>query len=210
MRRVTMLCMGRMLLAVCCALSAEIAFAQAATERFDNPTAGVSLTRPAGWETVALQSIQENRARVQLSDAELQAAMQRMATAPLFAFMKHPEPFSDVNPSIQVVLRPLGQLAGQTPTAILNAAIDGMSRAMADFAFVTPVSDARVAGAPAAHMRATFTMKTQDGAAYKALARMWIVPRGAYMLLIGMSGPQAGPDVSEAEFAETLASIRLQ
>jgi hypothetical protein len=30
------------------------------------------------------------------------------------------------------------------------------------------------------------------------------------MFLIGMSGPQEGPDVSESEFAAVLASIRIQ
>jgi hypothetical protein len=39
---------------------------------------------------------------------------------------------------------------------------------------------------------------------------MWLVPRGAFMFFMGMNGPQDGPDVSESEFAEALASVSIQ
>ena len=78
---------------------AESAFAQnAEPQRFENATAGIALLRPAGWQTASLQTVQANRERVQLSDAELQAALQKTATAPLFVFMKHPEPIPTSTP----------------------------------------------------------------------------------------------------------------
>ena len=59
-------------------------------------------------------------------------------------------------------------------------------------------------------MRAQYTLRTADGSNFTVLSRLWLVPRGTFMILIGMSGPQDGPDVSEAEFAEVLASIRIE
>jgi hypothetical protein len=197
-------------IAVVCGVSLAPAHAQnAGPQRFENATAGISLSRPAGWQTASLQTLQENRERVQLSDAELQAALQKAATAPLFAFMKYPEPNPNLNPSIQVTLRPLGQLAGSPPTEILKIAVSALQKSFADFAFVTPVSAVQVSGLPGAHMRARYTLKNRDGSEFKILSRMWVVPRGAFMFLIGMSGPQEGPDVSEAEFTAAFASITI-
>jgi hypothetical protein len=192
-------------------LLAKVVGAQsAAAERFENATAGITLVRPAGWQTASLQTVQQNRERVQLSDAELQAAMQKAATAPLFVFMKHPEPHPDLNPSIQVTLRPLGQLAGTAPTDLMKVVAGPLQKALADFTFVTEIEDVQVSGVPAAHMRAKYTARNREGAEFKTLTRLWLVPRGAYLFLIGMSGPQEGPDVSETEFAAALASITIQ
>jgi hypothetical protein len=181
-----------------------------ASQRFENATAGIALTRPAGWHTASLQTVQGNRERVQLSDSELQAAMQKFATAPLFVFMKYPEPHPSLNPSVQVTVRPSGSLAGSAPTEIMKIAVGAMQKAFADFTFVREIEPAQVSGLAAAHMRAHYTLKSADGSRFKVLSRLWLVPRGAFMFLIGMSGPQDGPDVSEAEFAEVLASIKIQ
>jgi hypothetical protein len=206
--------MNRRLLAVVAvvfAILGETASSQnAAPQRFENATAGIALLRPPGWQTASLQTVQENRERVQLSDADLQAALQKAATAPLFVFMKHPEPHPDLNPSIQVTLRPLGQLTGSSPTEIMKVAVGALQKALADFVFVTEITDVQVSGLAGAHMRAKYTAKNRDGSEFKVLTRMWLVPRGAFMFLIGMSGPQDGPDVSESEFAEALASISIQ
>jgi hypothetical protein len=200
---------GRLLVTLACGVIPSLANAQgSAAERFENATAGISLVRPAGWQTASLQTVQENRARVQLSDSELQAAMQKFATAPLFVFMKHPEPHPDLNPSIQITLRPMGQLAGMPPADVMKIAVTAMQNALANFTFVTPIENTRLAGLPAAYMRARYTAKTADRE-FKALSRLWLVPRGAFMFLIGMSGPAEGSDVSEAEFTETLQSIRI-
>jgi hypothetical protein len=181
-----------------------------APQRFENATAGIALTRPAGWQTQTLQAVQQNRERVQLSDSELQAALQKFATAPLFVFTKYTEPHPRLNPSIQVTLRPLGTIAGMAPTELMKIAVTAMQRAFADFAFVREIESAQISGLAAAHMSARYTMKHAEGAEFKVLSRMWLVPRGAFMFIIGMSGPQDGPDVSESEFAEVLRSVTLQ
>jgi hypothetical protein len=179
-------------------------------QRFENATAGIELTRPAGWHTQTLQTVQENRERMQLSDPELQAAMQKFATAPLFVFTRHPEPHPRLNPSVQVMLRPLGPLAGAAPADIMKVAVGAMQKAFADFTFVGQIESTQVSGLAAAHMRARYTAKNAEGAEFKVLTRLWLIPRGSFTFLLSMGGPQDGPDVSESEFAEVLRSVTIQ
>ena len=201
--------LARVLLAVVTGASVLVQ-AQGSPQHFENATAGIRLTRPAGWHTASLQTVQENRERVRLSDAELQAAMQKFATAPLFVFMKYPEPHPSLNPSVQVTLRPSGPLAGSTPTEIMAIAVAAMQKAFADFTLTTPIERTQVSGLPAAHMRARYTIRNTDGSVFNALSRLWVVPRGAFMFLIGMSGPLEGPDISESEFAAVLKTVSIQ
>jgi hypothetical protein len=83
---------------------------EARPERFDNATAGISIERPPGWHSLTSQQVVENRERVRMADEELQKAIQKQATLPLFAFAKHEEPYEGLNPSIQV-----GMSAAQIP-----------------------------------------------------------------------------------------------
>ena len=189
------------------ALLAPPAYTQ---ERFENATAGIAIARPPGWRTASLQEVEANRGKVRLSDADLQVALQTRATAPLFVFMKHPEPYTGLNPTIQITLRPSGSLAGQAPVALLKTAVTQMQRGFPDFAFVTPIRPARVSGLPAAHLRATYTLQTARGQALKVLTRIWLVPRGAFMFLIGMSGAPSGEDQAEEEFRQAIEAIQIE
>jgi hypothetical protein len=59
-------------------------------------------------------------------------------------------------------------------------------------------------------VRATYTLKNAAGQEFDVLSRLWLIPRGGLMFLVGMSGSQAGADVSEAEFTSVLSSIDIQ
>ena len=83
-------------------------------------------------------------------------------------------------------------------------------RGMKDFTFVEPVKDAKVGGVPAATMKAKYTVGNPEGREFKTLARMWLVPRGTFLFMISMSGPQEGPDVSEKDFSAILDSIKIE
>src|SRR5687768_9627844 len=98
------------LIAASALLGAQIVLGAQPGERFENATAGIALSRPAGWQTASLQSVQDNRARVRLADPELQQALQTQARVPLCVFTKYPEPYPSLNPSIQITLRPSGSL----------------------------------------------------------------------------------------------------
>jgi hypothetical protein len=174
-------------------------------DRIEIASAGISLDRPSGWRTATTADVQANRERVRLSDADFQRALVARGALPIIALMKHPEPFAGLNPTVQVTLRPA--LKG-TPTQLLNGALEAMRRGFADLAIVQPVEATSVAGLPAAHVRVTYTLRTASVSA-PVLSRIWLIPRGSLMFLIGMSGTQSGPDVCESEFDDVLRSIKI-
>jgi hypothetical protein len=156
-----------------------------------------------------MQEVMENRGKLRLPDAQLQAGIQR-ATAPLFVFAKYPEPFSGINPTVQVVLRPKPASLGDSPTRILQASISILQRAFPDYRQIEPVRSATIGGKPAAYMKAAYTLPTASGRTYPVIARTWLVPRGGFMFLIGMSGPTDGPDRADAEFARVVETIAIE
>jgi hypothetical protein len=176
-------------------------------ERFDSPTAGIALNRPAGWHTATLAQVQTNRERARLSDPEWQAALATRSAMPLIVFTKYAEPHAGLNPSVQVTLRPA--LAG-TPGRLLSTAIEQMRHALFDFRIVSPVHPVQVGRWPAAQVEVTYTLKNQAGDSFGVRSRLWLVPRGPLMFLIGMSGAQTGADVCAEEFAAALDSIDIQ
>ena len=179
----------------------------AAQERVEVPTAGLALDRPAGWHSGTLADVQRNRENVRLADAEFQAALVSRSALPLVVFTKYPEPHPTLNPSIQVTLRP--GLAG-TSTQLLTAALEPLRRAMTNFRLIAPVQAVKVGGWPGAHARTAYTLKNAAGQSFDVTGRLWLIPRGRLMFLVGMSGSQTGADVCEAEFASVLQSIDIQ
>jgi hypothetical protein len=180
-----------------------------AQERFSNQTAGISLIPPAGWQVVSMPDVMANRGQLRLPDAQLQAGLQR-ATAPLFVFAKYPEPFNGINPTVQVVLRPTPASLGPSPTGILQASISTLQRAFPDYRQIEPVRSGIVGGKAAAFMKAAYTLPTASGRKYPVMARTWLVPRGGFMFLIGMSGTTDGPDAADVEFARVLETIQIE
>jgi hypothetical protein len=184
-------------------------FSTQAQQRVANATAGISVVPPAGWHVASMQDVLRNRSEARLSDRKLEAGLQR-AAPPLFAFSKYQEPSATLNPTVQIVLRPLPSSLGSSPTAMLRAATATLQRAFSDFAFVEPIQDAEISGVRSAYMKATYTLRTAERGEHRVMSRTWLVPHGSFMYLIGMSGPTEGPDVSEAEFATALKSIAIE
>ena len=174
-------------------------------DRIENTNAGISLDRPEGWQTATAADVQANRERVRLSDLEFQRAMVTRSALPIIVLMKYPEPLAGLNPSIQITLR---QALKGTPTQLLTSALATMKRGFADLSIVQPVEATTVAGFPAAQVRVSYTLRTDTQSA-PVLSRLWLVPRGSLMFLIGMSGAQSGPDLCESEFDAVLRSIHI-
>jgi hypothetical protein len=178
-----------------------------AQERVDLRSAGISLIRPAGWYTATEAQVQANREQTKLSDPELQAALATRSALPLIVFTKYQEPHTGLNPSIQITLRQ--GLAG-TPVRLLTNALGTMRQAFADLQIIEPVRATEVGGLPASYVKVTYTLQTQAGGRGRVISRLWLVPRGSLMFLIGMSGDDNGPDVCDDEFATVLKSITIQ
>jgi hypothetical protein len=180
------------------------------TNRFHSSTAGFAVIKPAAWQFASMEQVATNRAVARLKDKELEAQIRQRASAPLVVILKHPEPHDDLNPSVQVMVRPLGQLEGKSAMELMRLVVPTIQRAMADFAFVEQIQETKLGGMPAAFMKAKYTVANPEGREFKTLSRMWIVPRGSFMFMISASGPQEGADVSEAEFKGILDSIQIE
>ena len=177
-----------------------------AQTRVEHPEAGIAITRPAGWHTGTVAQVQAHRERTKLSDPELQRALATRAALPLLVFTKYEEPHSGLNPSIQITLR--HGLAG-SPVRLLGDALEVMRRGFPDLRTMEPVRQTTVDGLPAAHVRLTYTLATQTGLTGRVSSRLWLVPRGALMFLIGMSGSESGADRCDAECDSALQSLSI-
>jgi len=177
---------------------------------FTSSTAGFTICKPECWSFQSAEAIAENRASARMKDKELEKLVRERANAPLVALTRFPEPYDDLNPSVQVMFRPLGQLADTAPDELMEIVIGPLQNAFEDFTVIEEIQETTVGGQAAAYMRAKYTVANAGGREFKTLARLWIVPRGSFMFMISMSGPQKGPHVSEEEFQLVLDSIVIE
>jgi len=179
------------------------------TNTFTSSTAGFSITKPPAWFFGTMEQVTASRASIRLKDEELGQQV-REANSPLVVILKHKEPYEGLNPSVQVLLRPLGQLEGEPAVEVMNIIIPTVKRAMPDFTIVEPIKETTVNGRKAAYMKSKYTVKNAEGGEFPVLSRLWVIPRGNLVFMVSMLSPQEGPDVSETEFAEVLRSIRIE
>lgn len=180
--------------------------------RYSNKDVGLAVEKPQAWHFLSVQSIVENRQRVRLKDEELAEVIRQRARQPVVVIAKYKDPAlqPDVTPTAQITLSPAGALKGAPPERVLEAMLQPIQRGLADFQFVKPVHATAVAGLAAAHAVADYRVANEEGLSFPVRGRLWVVPRGAFVFLIGMSGPQQGADVSEEEFAGILKSILIE
>jgi len=184
--------------------------AAADSNTFHSPVAGFAITKPESWQYMSTQDVMENRERVEMEDKSLQKLVRERANAPIVAFTRYGLDYDDLNPSVQVLLRPLGTLNQFPPTRLLHISVSGLKKAYRDFTFIEAIHETQVDGLAAATMKAQYTLTSVSGRRFAVLARMWVVPRGDYLFMIAMSGPVTGPNVSEKEFEQALHSIRIE
>lgn len=181
------------------------------SDRFQSDVAGFGLIKPSGWHFATVEMEQANRERVTLGNQQLDELVRTRANPSLVLVSKYPEPTDKLNPSIKVLLRPLGNLQGASPLDVGNAVVGGMKQTIPTFQMEGKVEQTVVSGLPASKVRARFSIaQAGGGASYDVLSRSWFVPRGPYLFIIAMSGPTQGEDTSETEFSRVLESITIR
>jgi len=195
--------------AVAVAATLSGAVAAADPDLFRSDIAKFEMRKPEGWSFTSVQAAVENRADVKMKDEEFQKALERLASAPLVVAAKHEEPFDDLNPTIQVLVRPLGQMEGRSGVEILRVVMPALESQFEDFAVVEEASETRVAEAAAGRATVRYTLVTQDDREFPTQATLVMVPRGKILYQIGFSGPAEGPDAFTTEIDEVLATVRF-
>jgi len=159
-------CVVLVVLAITSSASAEEA------SKFESATAGFAVQKPAGWRFASLEQVTRNRTSVRMSDEELQKQLELHATAPLVVVMKHEEPYDGLNPSFQVILRPLPpSLAEASPKQILELVLPTIQRGYPDFALELPIREFKLSGHAAAESIATYTVRTKEGGVFPTRGR---------------------------------------
>ncbi len=176
---------------------------------FVNEAAGLRLTKPADWVYVTAAQNLENLKAIKLTDAEFHATMQKYATAPLVAIMKHEEPYEDVNPSFKVNLKPYGSLKGKTPVELVEFVIPQIGKVFKDFAIDQAAMEVEVAGVTSAYARVNYTMEIPDGRTFPTTSELWIIPHGEYFFMIGAGTRQDEKTGTREEVQEILKSIKI-
>ncbi len=179
------------------------------TETFYSRATGFTITKPAGWTHVVTESQGESEGQIRFTGKDLDQIVREQANAPLVFMTKHPEPYDDINPGVQVMIRHLGTLSTASPTDILRSTVARFPATFENFAFVEEVQETQVNGWKAAYTKIQYTITGKDGRRFPTLTRFWMIPRGKYMFTIGMSGAQEGPELSEEDFQRVLNSIRI-
>lgn len=177
---------------------------------FTNPTAGLEVTKPAGWHYVAAAQNLNNLKAVNLNDEEFHAAMQKYATAPLVAMTKYPEPYDDLNPSFKANIKPYGQLKGMQPVALINLVLPQFRKTFQDFELVQAPVEVDVAGIMSAYARMNYTMQIPDGRTFPTTSELWIVPRGDYFFMLGAGTRQDEKTGSRSEIQAILKSLKIE
>lgn len=179
--------------------------------RFHDEVAGFSLSKPEGWHFGTVESEQQNRERVTTGNTQLDELVRTRANASLVTVMKYPEPFEKLNPSIKVILRPLGPLQGKSSSEVASVFVAGLKGAIPGFQVDGEIEEVVISGLPGAQVKAHYSIGVVgQGTKYEVRSRTWVVPRGPYVFMIAMSGPASGEDVSEAEFHQALASVEIR
>lgn len=182
---------------------------QVDSDLFRSDVARIELRKPSGWHFQSLESLIQNRASVKLNDEEFRKAIERMATTPLMIVTRHQEPYESLNPSLQVLARPSGPLAGKTGGDILRLVEPTLRAQFADFTSVEEIHDVTVGGQAASRLTARYTLKTKDGREFPTQATIVVVPRGAVIYQFGFSGPPEGPDALTGEVDAVLQSVNF-
>jgi hypothetical protein len=176
---------------------------------YSNPTVGLSLTRPKGWQFATADEVAENFKRTKLSDEEFQKMLEKYSTAPLVAMMKHPEPFDDLNPSFKVNIKPLGGLPPNDPKKILSLVTKQFPKVFKDYKLVTAPTDTKISGLVAAYAKIHYSLEIPDGRSFPTCSELWIVPRGSYFFMIGAGTRQDESTGTRSEIRAILDSLKL-
>lgn len=175
---------------------------------YESDELGFRMGVPGDWVVQNSEMVLANRARIDAGGPILQRRFQQ-ATLPIFVATRFPDGYDDINPTVQVVYRPLPE--PDAPVAqVLEKLLAGMGMILPEFRLVSRPEETAVSGLSAARARAAYALFGDEDRRFDIVGRMWIVPRDDMMFMISMSGPAHGENGSEEIFSGMVESIEIQ
>jgi hypothetical protein len=122
---------------------------------------------------------------------------------------KHEEPYDKLNPSIQMLTRPLGPWEGRSSIEILSALLSALGSQSQDLEVIDKPHVVDVAGQSAARATVRYTGLARDGQEYPTQATVVIVARRNVVYKLGFLGTPEGPDLLMKEVDSVLGTVRF-
>lgn len=177
---------------------------------FYNATAGIKITKPDGWRFVGLDDVQKNREKTNLEDKNVEEGIKKRTNAPLIVMTKYAEPFDGLNPSVQILIRPLGNLIGKSSADILQMILPALQKSFKDMKIKEEVHETVVGGLKGAGVIFEYVLKTTDGKEFAAQSRMYTVTRNSFMIQVGIGLPNNPSKEIEKEISNILTSLTIE
>lgn len=152
---------------------------------FVSPSHGLEFYKPLKWHWLSAEENKKNLEGAKFGDKKADSLIKKNPSAPLVAITKYKEPYDDLNPSIKVDLKPLGNFQGKNPSEIINAFLPFLKKAFPDMKNEIGPMDTTFNGIKAGYFRGLYTMNVPKIGDFQANTEMWVVPKGSYFFLIG-------------------------
>ena len=178
-----------------------------AQNQYENKTLGVAVVKPDSWVFMTDAQNRDNLSRAQLADSDFQKLVVERSRAPIFVITKFPEPHDDLNPSVKIGVRPAGNLTQDGLDAALSAILQFTASKVSDDAVLGEVKETKIDGFPAVVGEISYTLETQDGAAFPTRSRIWMVLKGELLFTIGVGMHQSTTPEVESEIQSVIDSI---
>ena len=179
----------------------------AETNTFTTQTLGFSITKPAHWRFIAQDQGAENLGRPGSSDPKVQKGSE--SPPPMVVLTKYPEPYDQVNPSVKVNVRPLGNFDGANPSALLEMILPTLQKSLRNLKVLEKPAPVRFAGLNAAHLKVTYTLAPKAGRSFPAISELWVVPRGKVFFFIGTAHSANATRADREELQQILRSVKI-
>jgi len=176
---------------------------------FTSKTAGFSITKPAKWYFATLEEYVENLNRVRLEDKKLQVIMQKHRNVPLVIMTKFQDSYDDLNPSVKVGLRPIGNMEGKNLVDIIRFVNAPLKKVFKDYTEIQPPVEKEIAGFKSAYMKVHYTLEDSEGRKFAVCSELWLIPRGKFIFLIGVGTNQKSDENEQQEIKSIINSIKI-
>lgn len=176
---------------------------------FRSEAASFEVRIPDGWHLQGVAPAIEDRVPAKMENDDFERYMRQIASEALIVATKHEEPYGKLNPSFQMLMKPLGPYEGKSGIEILSAVLSALGSQVQNFEVIDKPREIDVSGQPAARATVRYTRIAQDGREYPAEATMVIAARGNVVYKLGFSGAPEGPDLLTEEIDSVLRTVRF-
>jgi hypothetical protein len=150
----------------------------------DKAALEISIDKPASWSVYRGRNIEGDDATARLDAEQLRAHLSEKRMKLLMHVYKYEDVNVVPNPSLRIVIQPVGELKGKSAEVLMEHLIVTMKVDTVDFKVRTPIQSLKINGLDAAYVetRAT-TVRTADTKLRVVNNFTYLIPRGDYMVV---------------------------